>query len=237
MSSRFFRCLCLAAMIFIDWQGEDWYRWRGPDSNGISTESNWSTAWPDGQPKIAWGAEVGIGFSSFVVANSLAYTVGYADSQETLYCFDVSDGQVRWQYAYPATLDDRDFGGGPNPTPTLDGERLYFLSRPGELFCLQAKSGAGPWTKQVAEAAEVRVPGWGFSAAPLIVGDKLILNIGESGAAFNKLDGRLLWSSENKDAGYGSPVLMDRGGASGAGVCIELRLYRRGSRIWQAAVG
>ncbi len=195
-------------------RAEDWYRWRGPNLNGISTESDWSSDWSGGEPKIAWRADVGTGFSSFVTQGNRVYTVGYADALDTLYCLDVTDGKLLWQYAYPATLDDRDFEGGPTSTPTIDGDQLYWLSRPGALFCFQAASGTLVWSKQVAEEAAVRLPGWGFSAAPLIVGDQLIVNIGESGAALNKHDGNLLWSSQNKEAGYGSPVPVQRGDAT-----------------------
>jgi outer membrane protein assembly factor BamB len=194
-------------------QADDWYRWRGPHANGVSTETNWRHDWPGSTPKIAWRAEVGTGFSSFVISDGRAFTVGYADEQNTLFSFDATTGKLCWKYAYAATLDDRDFEGGSTSTPTVDGDRIYMLTRPGALLCLQAADGQLLWEKQMAEVAEVRLPGWGFAGAPLVVGEKLILNMGESGVAVNKKDGSLLWSSSNKEAGYATPVLVERGDA------------------------
>lgn len=186
-------------------QSEDWYRWRGPNLDGISTETNWNSDLSAGA-RITWRADVGVGFSSFVVRDNRVLTTGFADDQDTLFCFDAAQGKQLWKYSYPATLDDRDFEGGPTSTPTIDGDRVYMINRPGELYCFQAETGELLWSKQVAEATEVRVPGWGFAAAPLVIDDKLILNVGEAAAAFNKLDGNILWSSDNKEAGYGTPV-------------------------------
>ena len=46
----------------------DWPQWRGLARNGISAETKWSDQWPAAGPKIAWKAQVGLGYSSFVVA-------------------------------------------------------------------------------------------------------------------------------------------------------------------------
>lgn len=189
-------------------RAEDWYRWRGPSGDGISRETDWSSDWPNGKPKIAWKFSAGTGFSSIVVRGDRVYTIGHIDEHDVVHCLDVASGRVLWQHAYSAPLDDRDFEGGPTSTPTIDENRLYVLSREGDLLCLRADTGAVQWEKQVANAAQVRLPGWGFSAAPLVVGDKLLLNIGESGAALNKHDGSLIWSSADKECGYATPVVI-----------------------------
>ena len=187
---------------------EDWTRWRGPNLDGISRETHWIAEWPQAGPKILWSCDVGTGFSSIVVQGERAYTMGHVDENDVVYCLDVNDGHTLWTHEYKTPLDDRDFEGGPTSTPTVDGDRLYVLSRAGDLFCLDNQNGSLSWQSQVAEAAVVRVPGWGFSAPPLVVGDKLVLNVGESGTVLNKHDGRILWSSADKECGYASPVLM-----------------------------
>jgi len=185
---------------------DDWYRWRGPSLDGVSTEKNWRSHWPEGEPKPSWTTNVGTGFSSFVVKGDLAYTTGHLEDADVVFCLSAQTGQTIWKFGYPAALDDRDFEGGPTSTPTLDDDRLYVLSRVGEVFCLDAMSGELRWTKQVADEADVRLPGWGFAASPLIIGEKLLLNMGESGIALNKLDGSILWSSQDRECGYASPV-------------------------------
>jgi outer membrane protein assembly factor BamB len=187
---------------------DDWPRWRGPNLDGISRESNWTAEWPQTGPKLLWTCEVGTGFSSIVVQGERAYTMGHVDENDVIYCLDVNNGETLWKHEYPSPLDDRDFEGGPTSTPTIDGDRLYALSRAGDLFCLNRMTGSVHWQIQVAEAAEVRVPGWGFSAPPLVVGNKLVLNVGESGAVLDKSNGKIVWSSADKECGYASPVVI-----------------------------
>ena len=196
-------CCCGSAAV-----ADDWIRWRGPNLDGISQETNWKANWPKSDPRILWTCEVGTGFSSVVVQGERAYTMGHVDENDIVYCLDASNGKTLWKYEYAAPLDDRDFEGGPTSTPTIDGDRLYVLSRVGDLFCLDTLTGSVHWQTQISDDAEVRVPGWGFSSPPLVVGDKLVLNVGESGAVLNKHDGKMVWSSADKECGYASPVLI-----------------------------
>ena len=50
--------------------GDDWPFFRGPNFNGVSTESGWVAEWPEAGPKAAWRANVGIGASSVVVVGN-----------------------------------------------------------------------------------------------------------------------------------------------------------------------
>src|SRR5262245_12946683 len=64
--------LLLASDSFAD----DWPQWRGLQRNGSSAEAGWLDHWTGGGPPIAWQAKVGLGFSSFVVADGRAFTLG-----------------------------------------------------------------------------------------------------------------------------------------------------------------
>src|SRR5437764_706175 len=75
-------------------RADDCPQWRGPQRNGISTEAGWRDTWPAGGPPIAWKASVGLGFSSFVVAAGRAFTMGHANEQDTVWCFDANTGTV-----------------------------------------------------------------------------------------------------------------------------------------------
>lgn len=197
--------------------GEDWYRWRGANGNGRVEDAAWNQDWNKEQPTVAWTCSVGTGFSSVVVKDGRAYTIGHVGTEDVVHCLDVSSGEVIWKFGYPAELDDRDFEGGPTSTPTIDGDRLYVLGRAGELFCFAAASGELQWQKQIVEETDVRLPGWGLSAAPFVIGDTLLLNVGEAGAAVNKHSGELLWSSADRECGYATPVLIQDASASGDG--------------------
>lgn len=186
--------------------GADWYRWRGPNLDGISQETEWSDNWPKSGPLVAWKANVGTGFSSFVVSQGRVYTMGNVEDRDRVACLSANDGAISWEHTYECPLDDNMFEGGPTSTPTVDEDRLYSLSRQGDLFCLDAKTGKVLWSQNIRETAQIRVPGWGFSGAPLVQGKLLILNAGESGVAIDKMTGELVWTSADRECGYASPL-------------------------------
>ncbi|MGZ8901753.1 MAG: alcohol dehydrogenase, partial [Limisphaerales bacterium] len=69
-------CLCIASPAFAD----DWPHWRGPQRSGISQETGWMFQWPEDGPKIAWKANVGLGYSGIVAAGGRAVTAGHNDA-------------------------------------------------------------------------------------------------------------------------------------------------------------
>ncbi len=193
--------VCCASLV-VPLQGGDWYRWLGPDLDGIAKETDWRRDWSTRLPRVAWRRSLGTGFASLVTGDGRVYTTGHLDGQDIVSCLRISDGNVLWRFGYDAILDDRDFEGGPTSTPTLDAGRLYVLSRGGDLFCLDAVSGDAIWRTQLVDQTNLRLPGWGLSASPLVVGDRLLINYGESGIAVDKHDGSLIWQSEDRECGY-----------------------------------
>ena len=192
---------------------DDWPQFRGLTQNGVSAEKAWSAEALAGGPKIAWKANVGLGFSSMVIAGGRASTVGHADGKDTVFCFDSTSGKELWKYSYPAELGDKFFEGGTTGTPTWDGSRLYWLSRWGDLICFESDSGKVVWQKNIQKETEAPLPMWGFTGAPLVVGNLLVLNVGEAGVGVDKSDGKVVWKSAPKDAGYSTPLPFESGGA------------------------
>jgi outer membrane protein assembly factor BamB len=215
----------------------DWPQWRGPNRNGISQEKDWSDTWPANGPKVAWKASVGLGFSSFVVKDGRALTLGHADGQDTVWCFDANTGKVVWKHSYPAELGDKFFEGGTTGTPTISGERVFTLSRWGDTFCFDAATGKIIWSKNVQKETGVPVPSWGFTGAPLIQDNLLILNVGGGGLALEPATGKIDWQSAKKNAGYSTPLPLKRGndwltlfGTESGYVAVKMKT---GEEVWR----
>jgi outer membrane protein assembly factor BamB len=208
------RCFLVLILISIAARADDWPQFRGPTRDGVSAEKNWRAAWPADGPPVAWKAEVGLGFSSIVVANGRAATAGHAGGKDTVFCFDAASGKPLWQQSYPAELGDKFYEGGTTGTPTFDGERLYWLSRWGDLFCFDAASGKIVWRSNVQTETGAPIPTWGYTGAPLVQGELLVLNVGDAGTGVNKATGKLVWKSALKDCGYSTPQPVTLGGKS-----------------------
>lgn len=189
----------------------DWPNFRGPTHHGISSEKNWRSDWPE-EPPVAWKAQVGLGFSSIVIANGRAATAGHASGQDTVFCFDAATGKELWKHSYPAELGDKYYEGGTTGTPTFDGDQLYWLSRWGDLMRFDAATGKIGWQMNIQKETGAPIPTWGYTGAPLVQGDLLVLNIGDAGAAVHKATGKLVWKSAAKDCGYSTPLPVTFGG-------------------------
>ncbi|MDB6124308.1 MAG: qgdA [Pedosphaera sp.] len=192
-------------------RAEDWYRWRGPDLNGISKETGWQKNWPTEGPKQLWKASVGMGFSSVSVSKGHVYAMGNQKDTDTVYCFDAATGESVWKHTYPCALDPKYYEGGPSSTPAVDGDRVYTMSKKGDLFCLDAAKGKVVWSKNVHDELGAEIPTWGFAGSALIEGDLVILNVGEAGTAFDKKTGKLVWTSGKGVCGYSTPVAFNQG--------------------------
>jgi outer membrane protein assembly factor BamB len=163
-----------------------------------------------------WKQPIGDGFSSFVVADGVAYTIEQRRQQEVVAAYQVETGRELWTRAWGASFSPDDTGDGPRSTPTWDEGRLYALGAEGELECLDAKSGKVLWQKNILTDNGASNLQWGTAESPLVVDDKVIVmpggGAGKGFVAYNKLTGARVWSSQNDHASYTSPMLATLGG-------------------------
>ena len=194
--------------------GGDWPHYRGPSQNGSTPESIGTL--PVGGPRELWRVHLGTGLSSVTVADGRAFSAGFKDGKEVLYCLSPANGRVLWTHSWVAKLGAYLFEGGPRATPTVDGERVYMLGADGHIACVSAATGKPVWEKNLVSDFAGRRPEWGFSGSPTIDGKNVILDSGGKGAstvALNKLTGEPAWKSGGDEAGYGSAIVATIAGA------------------------
>ena len=221
-------------------QGADWPNYRGPDYNGITSETGWKSNWGDSGPKVLWKKSIGIGFSSMTVANGRVYAMGNTGKKtntDIVYCFDAVTGDEIWTHSYPCPLEPKYYEGGTLSTPTADGDKVYTLSKMGSLFCLNAADGNVIWQKELNKNMGCKFPTWHFSSSGLIVGDMLVLNIGDAGLALNKNTGATIWSNGKGQCGYATPVPFVMGGQRGLAIFSKDSIIavspNDGKKLWQ----
>ena len=213
----------------------DWPQWRGPDRNGISSEKV-SAVWPVEGPKGLWQASVGTGFSSISVSQGRVYTMGNTTNQDTIWCFDANTGKPLWHHSYAAQLSPQWYEGGPGSTPTVYSGRVFTLSKWGDVFCLDAATGAVLWQRDLRQEG-VKPNRWGFAGSPLIRGNAVILNAGSAGIALDRESGRTLWSNGTNAAGYASPTSFGSGGTASVLIFASKHLValdpQNGRELWR----
>jgi outer membrane protein assembly factor BamB len=216
--------LAAAFMFSCSGKAGDWPQWRGPNRDGISKEAGWLAKWPAEGPKKLWEAGVGVGYSSMSVSQGRVFTMGNVADTDAVSCFDAESGKLLWKHEYPCAAKDPNGFHGTRCTPTVDGNRVYSLSRHGHFFCLDAATGKVIWSKDFKKDFGGVEPKWGFSGSPLIEKDWVLTEVSAKGAsvvAFNKLTGAVVWKNGDDRAGYASLIAFDHGGER----CMVLRCF------------
>lgn len=189
--------------------GADWPVWRGPDRDGFSRETSWSSDWDVSGPKVLWKGAVGVGFSSMVVADGRLFTVGWQGEQDRVVALDAATGRELWSHAYGEKLGNKMYEGGPNATPLVSGGRVFTVSKSGRVLCLEAGTGKVAWETVLADRVGAKVSDWGVSGSPVLVDPKtLLIAYGPAGVALEAGTGQVLWhSGKGKDMTFATPVM------------------------------
>jgi outer membrane protein assembly factor BamB len=189
----------------------DWPGWRGPDRSDVSREKGLLKDWPDDGPKQLWlFQDAGLGYSGFAVVGDTLYTLGSRDDVEQLIALNVADGKEKWATPLGPRLEN-DWGDGPRDTPTVDGDRVYALSAPGQLICAKTSDGSILWQVSLLDFGG-KVPNWGYTESVLVDEDKVLCTPGgEQGTmlALDKMTGKPIWqSSDVTDPAHYSSIIV-----------------------------
>lgn len=184
----------------------DWPGWRGPRGDGVSTEANWLTDWPENGPKKLWQTRVGEGHSTVAVVAGCVYTVGSSEEGSGLLCLSADTGKLLWSSdppedgrREPPTIDG-------NATPTVDAGKVYISTSRGSVFCFDAKKGDLIWQRDLTKELGADGPGvYKYAASPLVADGLVIVPLRLDGGALLGLDknnGKEVWRTYH----HGNPT-------------------------------
>ena len=195
-----------------------WTGFRGADRSNKSTETGLLSRWNENGPGLEWTATgLGQGYSSVVISNGMAYTMGNVNEKEMIHAIDMKDGKLAWSVVNSNNIYRNGQGNGPRGTPTIDGDKLYALGGNGDLSCIDLKTHKHIWRRNILKDFGGRNIQWGISESVLIDGDKLICTPGGKLATIVALDknkGDVIWTSRiqgNPQASYASAIAIDVG--------------------------
>lgn len=194
--------------------GGDWPQWRGPNRDGVSTETGLLQQWPAGGPPVAWTISgLGKGYGTVAIQGDRVFVQGTQGDSSVVFCLRRADGEKVWARALGRTLD-QDKGGGPRGTPTIDGDVLFALSEAGDLACLRLSDGTVVWARNILKDFGGSNPKWLISESPLVDGSNLIVTPGGRSAGMAALDkktGATVWTTSDLSdpAAYSSCIVAD----------------------------
>jgi outer membrane protein assembly factor BamB len=218
-------------------RADDWPQWLGPQRDGVWREKGILDKFPEGGPKIRWKDDIGGGYASPAVVDGKVFVHDRITAKgaklptnafdqktavpgvERILCLNEADGKELWRKDYEVTYQ-LSYANGPRCTPTIHEGKVYTLGAMGNLYCFDVKDGKEVWSKDLRKEypGSGKAPNawWGFSASPLIDGDKLICLVGGEGSiavAFDKNSGKELWKSLSAtESGYAPPTFFGIGG-------------------------
>jgi outer membrane protein assembly factor BamB len=201
--------------------------------------------------EVLWRRPVGSGFSGIAVAGERGFTGESDGTNDQAIGFDVKTGATLWRTLLGPTYRGHDGSrDGPIATPAIGGGRVFMPGPHGALVAMDAASGRELWRRDLPKELQVKLPFYGFGASPVLVGDRLVLQVGgseKSGLmAFESASGKLAWSSllaetKGDSTGYTMAAPVEVGGARQVVALGHDRVFgvrvEDGSLVWSHMLG
>ncbi len=211
-------------------QAENWPQWRGPGSNGISSEKGLPIDW-DKRANVAWRLPLPgqAGATPCVWKEMIFLTSATEDGSLVLLCVG-TDGKERWRRTIVESGNKSirgDEGNLASPSPCTDGKHVWTMMGTGDLACFDF-AGNEIWKFNLQDRyGKFRIQ-FGMASTPVLYGERLYLQLihGDGKAqtqearvvALDKSTGKEFWkslritgaSNENEHS-YASPMLYDDG--------------------------
>lgn len=192
----------------------DWPRWGGPNMDftvdGVEIDAGAGL-------ELAWRRPLGSGYAGIVISTEASpprAITGFSDgSSDFVIALSAVDGKELWRHRLSETYKGHDGSAdGVLSTPTLDRDRVYAVGGWGHLVALRLTDGKLLWQRRLDEDFDGPRPFFGFTTAPLAVGDLVVVQAGgpqgQSIVALDRQSGEKRWSTGEDPVTYQSPTLL-----------------------------
>jgi len=158
--------------------GANWPQFRGPESNGSSTEKNLPAAWSK-TDNIAWSVDLpGTAAATPVVWENHVF-ISSTDKRTrstVAMAVDRKTGKVLWQHTVGAGDSRDERSNFAAPTPATDGKLVVFFYGNGDLAAFDF-TGKKLWQRNLQKEYGDFAFQWTFSTSPLLFEGKLYMQV------------------------------------------------------------
>jgi outer membrane protein assembly factor BamB len=204
--------LCLLAAVV---RGEsNWPRWRGPQQDGHSAESDLPVKWTDSN--VLWKTQLpGIGQSSPIIWGERIFLTAALEQgrERVVFCVDRGTGKIEWQQTAWKGEPEKIhvMNSWASASCVTDGQIVVAFFGRGGLHAYTV-DGKPVWSHDL---GKFEGP-WGTAACPIMVDDLVVQNCDADAdarlVAFDKRTGKEVWRTKRRDyRGWSTPIVIQAG--------------------------
>lgn len=231
---------------------ENWTRFRGPNGQGISSESGLPVEWSS-EDNVAWKTKIpGSAWSSPIAYDDHLFLTTATEEGAScrVICVDRKSGELKWNVEVHRQVPGakRRENSYATPTPVTDGKRVYAVFSDGAIVAVDF-DGNKVWKNTDVEFYSLH----GLGASPIIAGDQLIMPFDGSSQSEQKVgwktpwenavvlsvdtaSGKTRWKGSRGESrvGHVTPILIEDGKqvVSAGGDRVQGFDAKTGERIW-----
>lgn len=156
--------------------GGDWPQWRGPERNGVSSETGLPTEWrPD--KNVVWKLDMPgrSGSTPIITGDRIFLNVALEDDLE-LWAVGKSDGSVVWKRNLGAGNYFRRKHNMSSPSPVTDGELVWVMTGTGVVKAF-ALAGEEKWSRSLQDDYGRFGLNHGYGSSPLLYQGRLYIQV------------------------------------------------------------
>ncbi|MEM1247652.1 MAG: PQQ-binding-like beta-propeller repeat protein [Acidobacteriota bacterium] len=188
---------------------DDFTSFRGDFGRGTAASAPFTAALQQ-----SWTRPIGSAYSGMAIAGDRLVTAEAQDGRDTLVALSLETGDTLWSLdlaeAYKGHGGSQD---GVIATPAVDRGVVFAVGPYGQVVAAKLDDGSELWRQRIGVAdteLAAEAPYYGFASSPLVVGDLVVVQVGNPGGAAVALQrdsGEIAWRAPGDGVYAQSPIL------------------------------